>query len=138
MPTKPLHSEYCQTKGTGLEDSGGLRAPIQRRSGKLMGRKLSHCKGRRRGRKPPQYHVAELPQVLPSFAPYGNKPRRKQKICSKLEVHGVALNNCCSLEFEQEKTLQMAAAVLDLPSQLLQLLLGDCEVPNGGRVEDPW
>lgn len=32
----------------------------------------------------------------------------------------------------------MAAAVLDLPSQLLQLLLGDCEVPNGGRVEDPW
>lgn len=103
-----------------------------------MGRKLSRCKGRRRGWKPPQYHVAELPQVLPSFAPYGNKPRRKQGICSKLEVHKVGLNNCCSLDVEQEKALQMAAAVLDLPNQLLQLLLGDCEVANGGRVEDPW
>lgn len=30
----------------------------------------------------------------------------------------------------------MAAVVLGLPSQLLQLLLKDAEVPNGGRVEE--
>lgn len=73
---------------------------------------------------------------LPSFAQYGNKPTRKQEICSELEVHGVAPKQLLSLEFEQEKGLQMAAAVLNLPSRLLQLLLGDFEVPNGGRVED--